>query len=655
MTPELGHFSLVLALMIAGAQALSIGIPALRISLRASAVMQCMCLSLAFLCLMLAHLDSDFSVANVYNNSHTTIAFLYKISGTWGNHEGSFLLWVWILGLYGAILAAQSLDNALETLRHYSLSILGLMQTGFILFITLTSNPFERVNNPPFEGKGLNPLLQDVGLAIHPPMLYLGYVGFGIVFAIGMAALCIGKPLGEHFARFIRPWILAPWAFLGFGIALGSWWAYRELGWGGWWFWDPVENSSLLPWLAGTALLHANIVLIKRNQLLQWVVLLSIITFSLSLIGTFLVRSGIITSVHSFASDPTRGLFILIYLLVISGSALSLFAVRAGRISSPQEPLMPISREGGIVINNLFLLVATASVLLATLYPMIRELMGAQSISIGAPYFNKTFFPLLAPLMVLLGISTLLSWKEASMRSLMRHLRMPMVASCAAVMLVYAAYDLQYAWLLIGTGLGVWVASGTLQSFWRALGPNHTFAAAKRLGSAFYGMMLSHLGVGLLAIAIAASSALQSEKQVRLGEGQSTQINDVFSIKYVHFGMERTPAYIAFKPTIDVLSYSDVVASLQPERRLYPVKGTWTTESAIYSDAWQEVYLALRSAGPTDEEKKQGLVNVIALTVYVKPAIPLLWLSMAMIAAGGLLALSSRTRRHTRNKDMDHE
>lgn len=653
MTPELGHFSLILALMVAGGQALAWFIPSLRDTLRASAVMQAMCLTLSFLCLMLAHVDSDFSVANVFNNSHTTIPFLYKISGTWGNHEGSFLLWVWILGAYSAILAAQTLEPTLEPLRLRAISILGLMQVGFILFIALTSNPFERIADAPFEGKGLNPLLQDVGLAIHPPMLYFGYVGFGIVFAIGMAALTLGKPLDTHFARFIRPWILAPWSFLGFGIALGSWWAYRELGWGGWWFWDPVENSSLLPWLAGTALLHANITLLKRGQLLHWVVLLSIITFSLSLIGTFLVRSGIITSVHSFANDPERGMFILIYLIVISGSALTLFAARASRISAPQEPILPISREGGIIINNLFLIVATASVLLATLYPMIRELSGAQSISIGAPYFNKTFFPLMSPLMLLLGISTLLQWKDTPLRTLKRHLHIPLMASVTAIGLVYATYHTQHTWLLIASGLGIWVITGTLQSYWRALG-NHKIAGIRHISAAFYGMMISHIGVGLFAIAIACSSALQTEKEVRLGEGQATEL-DGWNIHYDYFGMERTPSFIAFKPYVTISNHGQTLAQLRPERRLYPMRGQWTTESAIYSNGWREIYLALRAAGPTDAEKKQGLVNVIALTIYNKPAIPLLWLSMAMIAAGGVIALASRTRKFATNKDTDHE
>jgi cytochrome c-type biogenesis protein CcmF len=642
MTAELGHFSLVLALMIALAQAASITIPSLRNTIRASAVMQAMCLSLAFLCLILVHLDSDFTVANVYNNSHSSTPFLFKISGAWGNHEGSFLLWVWILGLYSAILASQRIDDTLSALRLRALSILGIMQVGFILFIALTSNPFERMPSAPFEGKGLNPLLQDVGLAIHPPMLYFGYVGFGIVFAIGMAALTLGKPIGKAFAQFIHPWILAPWAFLGFGIALGSWWAYRELGWGGWWFWDPVENSSLLPWLAGAALLHANVLFIKRHQLVHWVVLLSIITFSLSLIGTFLVRSGIITSVHSFASDPKRGMFILIYLVLISGSALTLFAARATSISSPQEPLMPVSREGGIVVNNLFLIVATASVLLATLYPMIRELMGAQSISIGAPYFNKTFFPLMSPFMVLLGISNLLNWKNTSLRSLKRHLRFPLLACLVAFGLVYSLYHTQHMWLLLGVTLGVWVVAGTLQGYIKTSRALRT-SSQGRVPLSYYGMMLSHIGVGLLAIAIASSSALQSEKEFRLGEGQSGEIHG-WTVLYDHFAMERTPSYIAFKPFVTLQYNKQPIAELRPERRLYPVRGTWTTESSIYSDAWQEIYLALRSAGPTEAEKKQGLVNVIALTVYIKPAIPLLWLSMAMIAAGGLFAAC--TRRH---------
>ncbi len=662
MIPELGQFSLILALCLAMIQVAGLVIPQLRPATYDAIIMQAMCLTIGFTCLIIAHLDSDFSVLNVVVNSHSTIPILYKISGAWGNHEGSFLLWIWILGLYGAVLAVQNISSSqhssqaqckleshnklplnagvrwhdtelLSAIRLRALGIHGILQAGFLLFLLLTSNPFERVANPPLDGNGLNPLLQDVGLAIHPPMLYFGYVGFGIVFTLGMAALWQGKPLGKEFATFIRPWILVPWGFMGLGIGLGSWWAYRELGWGGWWFWDPVENSSLLPWLSGCALLHANTVLLKRGQLLHWVVLLSIITFSLSLIGTFLVRSGIITSVHSFASDPERGVFILTYLVLISGSALTLYAFRAHKIGSG-APLMPFSREGSIVINNLFLLVATASILLATLYPMLQELTGARSVTIGAPYFNKTFFPLMTPLMILAGIGSLLSWRKASVNILRKQLRLPLFASITALTLTYALWKSTETWLYIGNALGTWIIFGTLQAVRKAT--NGDIHKLTHLSSGFYSMVIAHIGLGLLVSAIACSGLLKQETEFRLSEGQSGTLGK-FRLAYDHFGMERTPSYIAFKPYVTLHRDNEELKTLRPERRLYPVRSTWTTEAAIYSDLWQDVYVALRAAGPTETEKKQGLINPITVTLYIKPAIPMLWLSMMLIGLGGFV------------------
>lgn len=638
MIPEFGHFSLILALCLAMLQAAGLFFPRLRLAAYGTIIMQAMCLTLSFACLVLSHLESDFSVKNVLDNSHSTIPLLYKISGAWGNHEGSFLLWLWILGFYGALLALQTVTHeAMNKLRLQALGLHGIMQAGFILFVLLTSNPFERVANPPVDGNGLNPLLQDVGLAIHPPMLYFGYVGFAIVFLLGTAALWQGKPLGKEFAAFVRPWILAPWGFMGFGIALGSWWAYRELGWGGWWFWDPVENSSLLPWLCGGALLHANAVLLKRGQLLHWVVLLSIFTFSLSLIGTFLVRSGIITSVHSFASDPERGVFILAYLVIITGSALTLYGARAHKIGSG-SPLMPLSREGGIVVNNLFLLVATASILLATLYPMIQELTGARSVTIGAPYYNKTFFPLISPLLLLAGIGALLPWRRVSVSSLRKHLRFPLVAALAAPVACYALWKDAQPWLYIGCTLGTWVVAGTLQSLWKAC--NGNLAHALRQTSGFYSMFTAHLGLGLLVIAIACSGTLQKEAEFRLGEGMEGTLGN-WKLVYDHFGMERTPSYIAFKPFVVLHHNGKELETLRPERRLYPVRNTWTTESSIYSDGWQDVYVALRAAGPTEEEKKKGMTNVITLTLYIRPAIPMLWFSMFLIGLGGFIWMTN--------------
>ncbi|MCB1468157.1 MAG: heme lyase CcmF/NrfE family subunit, partial [Rhizobiaceae bacterium] len=439
---ELGHFALVLAFSLAVVQfavplaGTQFGDPRLTAVADPTAMMCFLFTMLSFVALTLAYVQSDFSVANVWENSHSAKPMLFKVTGVWGNHEGSMLLWVLILTFFGALVAWFS-GNLPATLRSNVLSVQGLVAAAFLLFILMTSNPFIRMNPAPMEGRDLNPILQDVGLAIHPPLLYLGYVGFSVCFSFAVAALIEGK-IDAAWARWVRPWTLTAWIFLTGGISMGSYWAYYELGWGGWWFWDPVENASFLPWLAGTALLHSAIVMEKRSALKIWTLLLSILTFSLSLLGTFLVRSGVLTSVHAFASDPARGVFIMMILILFIGGALMLFAVRAPGLT-PGGLFHPISREGALVFNNLFLTTAAATVLIGTLYPLVIEVVTGDKISVGAPFFNLTFVPLVVPLLLVVPFGPLLAWKRGDLYAVAQRLMAALAVAIlgAAAVLIF--------------------------------------------------------------------------------------------------------------------------------------------------------------------------------------------------------------------------
>ena len=416
MTPEIGFFTLSLSLGVALIQSSIplIGLKKNNLALMSiannAAIMQVVLIGISFTALVYAFLTSDFSVINVYQNSHTTKPIIYKITGVWGNHEGSLLLWVLILAVFGAAVVLFG-NNLSKRIKAAALSVQGMIGSGFIAFIIFTSNPFERLSPIPIDGKGLNPLLQDPGLAIHPPMLYLGYVGFSMAFSFAIAALIEGK-VDALWARWVRPWTLAAWSFLTVGIGLGSWWAYYELGWGGWWYWDPVENASFIPWLTGTALIHSLVVLEKRDSLRSWTILLAIVTFSLSLLGTFLVRSGVLTSVHAFASDPSRGIFILILLLITVGGSLTLYAIKAPKLDQ-SGIFSPISRESSLLMNNIFLASSASTVLIGTLYPLVAESIGIGKISVGPPYFNMVFIPIFIPLIILMGIGPYLPWRQA--------------------------------------------------------------------------------------------------------------------------------------------------------------------------------------------------------------------------------------------------
>ena len=457
MIVELGHYALVLAFGLSLVQAVlplwgAARRDATLVAVAApAAIAQFACVTIAFAALLHAYVTSDFSVVNVASNSHSTKPMIYKISGTWGNHEGSLVLWVWILALFGAAVAAFG-ANLPRTFKARVLGVQAVIGAGFLAFLLLTSNPFLRLDPAPLDGRGLNPVLQDIGLAIHPPMLYLGYVGLSTAYSFAVAALIEGR-IDPTWARWVRPWTLAAWVSLTCGIALGSYWAYYELGWGGWWFWDPVENASFMPWLAATALLHSAVVVERRDTLKSWTVLLAILAFSLSLLGTFLVRSGVLTSVHAFATDPARGTFILALLVVAIGGSLALYAWRAPLMQGGGA-FAPVSREGGLVLNNLLLATATATVLLGTLYPLFLDVVGGPKISVGAPFFDATFVPLMVPLFLALPIGSMLAWKRGDLPGVLGRLRVVFAVTAAAILLHFALSDTRSVLAALGLGLG---------------------------------------------------------------------------------------------------------------------------------------------------------------------------------------------------------
>src|SRR5512134_183406 len=546
MSVEIGLFALVLALLVAILQGTvpmlgaGRGNPAWMALADTAALAQLLLVAVSFGCLMHAYVVSDFSVLTVAANSHSTKPLLYKIAGTWGNHEGSMLLWVLILTIFGGAVAAFG-GNLPPGLRARALAVQAWIATSFYLFILLTSNPFARLDPPPADGQGLNPLLQDPGLAFHPPFLYLGYVGFSMAFSFAVAALIEGR-VDASWARWVRPWTLAAWTFLTCGIALGSWWAYYELGWGGWWFWDPVENASLLPWLSGTALLHSAVVVEKRDALKGWTVFLAIVTFSLSLLGTFLVRSGVLTSVHAFAVDPARGVFILALLVIVIGGSLALFAWRGPQLP-PGGLFQPISREGGLLLNNLLLSTAAAAVLLGTLYPLILEATGGGKISVGAPFFNSVFVPLMAPLVIAMAIGPLLPWKRADLASALARLWAAALAAAAAALLAWLAYDARSAVGLLGLALAAWLFVGTLVELAGRVGlfavpVGASLRRALGLPGAAWGMTLAHAGLAVAIAGMTASSVWKEEHIQVMRPGDRLTIGG-YVVEFA--GAERAP------------------------------------------------------------------------------------------------------------------
>ena len=639
MITELGHFALILALFVALIQATVPMVGAARRHVGWMAVGKSCALigfgltALAMLALMHAYVTSDFTVVNVIENSHTDKPLLYKITGVWGNHEGSMLLWVFMLSLCAGAVALFS-DNLPPALQARVLAVQGMIAVGFLLFILLTSNPFLRAFPPAPNGRGLNPVLQDPGLAFHPPFLYLGYVGFSVAFAFAVAALIEGR-VDAAWARWVRPWTLASWCALTVGIAMGSWWAYYTLGWGGWWFWDPVENASFMPWLVGTALIHSSIVVEKRDTLKSWTILLAIITFSLSLVGTFLVRSGVLTSVHAFATDPQRGMFILLLLVVAIGGSLTLYAARAPTLKGGGL-FAPLSREGALVLNNLLLSCGCATVFLGTLYPLFLDAMGGPKLSVGFPFFNRTFAPMMVPMVIAVGVGPMLAWKRGDLLGALQRLWAAYIATAAVILGAFYVTNGGPILAVLGLGLAAWLATAVLVELAERIRLFRipvldSLRRAVSLPRATYGMTFAHFG---LAVSVAgfAASAFDREAIEILQPGGSINIAS-YQLTLDH--IDRIPGanYLADDAAIRVTSGGKLVTVMHPQRRYFPLQNQTTGETAIRTNFITDLYVAL---GDSDTKGSW------TVRVYWKPLVPWIWIGAIIMAFGGAVSLSDR-------------
>lgn len=643
MIVELGLYALILALAVSvltatlplvGARTQNMALMGIA---RSGSLTLFALVALSFAILIRSYLLSDFSVRNVWENSHSLMPLIYKFSGVWGNHEGSMLLWLLILTFFSALVAAFG-RNLPADLRANVLAIQTLIATAFILFILLTSNPFSRIFPVPAEGRELNPILQDIGLAIHPPLLYLGYVGFSVCFSFSVAALVSGR-IDSAWALWVRPWALLAWLFLTAGIAMGSYWAYYELGWGGWWFWDPVENASFMPWLAGTALLHSALVMEKREALKIWTVLLSILTFSLSLLGTFLVRSGVLTSVHAFATDPTRGVFILAILAFFIGGALTLFALRvpllrAGGLFSP------ISREGALVFNNLILTVAAGTVLIGTLYPLFLETLTGEKISVGPPFFNLTFGLLMIPLLLAVPFGPMLSWKRGDLKAASERL---MVAAILA--LIFAAVFVYFheggpVLAVAGVAIAFWLIFGALSDIWIRSGfvrlPfSKSWPRFKGLPRSAFGAALAHFGLGVSVLGILAVSLYETEAVLEMTPGSEVALSG-YTVTFEGVETVRGPNYTDERGTFTISADGRASGVVHSAKRLYPSSNTPTTEAGIRTFGPSQLYISL------GDPRQDGAWVV---RVWWKPFILCIWLGFVLMAVGGVVSLSDRRLR----------
>ena len=641
MIAELGHFALILAAVVAVVQAVLplVGtyVPQTHMQItlqslaRPTAALQFVLVALAFGALAACFLNNDFSVQYVAQHSNSLLPKPYQFAAVWGGHEGSLLLWVVLLALWSVAVALFSRSLPLDMVARV-LGVLGLISVGFLLFILTTSNPFDRLLPAALDGRDLNPLLQDPGLVIHPPMLYMGYVGMSVAFAFALAALLSGR-LDAAWARWSRPWTVIAWTFLTFGIGLGSWWAYYELGWGGWWFWDPVENASLMPWLVATALIHSLMVTEKRGSFKAWTVLLAIAAFSLSLLGTFLVRSGVLTSVHAFASDPKRGVFVLIFLAVVVGASLTLFAWRAPRVTLGGRMAL-VSRESFLLANSVLLVVATAAVLLGTIYPLIIDALNLGKLSVGPPYFNAVFAPLLVPAVFLMIPGSISRWREAHVAELVHELRF----TAAGALLVALAWPYFLGgWsvtTVLGFFLGAWVGFGTLQQVTVRL------RKPGRIGLSFWGQQIAHFGMAVLVVGVTGVKSYEVERDVRM------HVGDVVTIAPYTFRLDRLdevlgPNYKATRADVQVLRDGQVVELMQPEKRRYFSSAMPMTEAAIDSGFMRDLYVSLGDA--LDDARTEW-----SMRVYYKPFVPWLWAGILLMVLGGVLAaLDRRYRRAT--------
>jgi len=645
--PELGQFALIIALCVAFAQAVvplagaGLGVQRWIVFAVPAALAQLLFVGLAYACLTWAFLSNDFSVLYVAKNSNSQLPLIYQISGVWGAHEGSLLLWSLVLSLWTGAVAVFT-PNVPRVMRARVLAILGLVSCGFLLFIIVTSNPFDRLLPAAAQGSDLNPLLQDIGLAIHPPMLYLGYVGFSVAFAFSIAALISGQ-VDSAWARWSRPWTNVAWLFLTLGIALGSWWAYYELGWGGWWFWDPVENASFMPWLVGTALMHSLAITEKRGSFKAWTALLAIFAFALSLLGTFLVRSGVLTSVHAFASDPERGIFILGFLVLVVGGSLTLFAWRAPLLRSAVQTKL-LSRDSALLGNNIFLAVATSAILLGTLYPIAIDAMGGK-ISVGPPYFNLMFLTLTAPLGVLIGIGMLIRWKSDTLERLGAKLKIPALVVLVLALLLSLALP-QWIWTAyLGIAMALWIAVTAGIAIYERFHKRALLSALRSTPAGFYGMLLGHIGIAVFIVGVTLTSLYNQEKDLRMSPGD---VYKVAGYEFTFHGVRdfNIDNYVATRGGFTVRSDTgDFKVDLFPEKRIYLVQKMPMTEAAIDAGFTRDLFIALGE--PLDQE------GAWAIRIYYKPFIRWIWLGAIIMALGGLFAASDRRyRRLARNRSV---
>ncbi|HEX4944952.1 MAG TPA: heme lyase CcmF/NrfE family subunit [Usitatibacteraceae bacterium] len=643
MIPEIGQLALVLALCLAVAQAFlplagaALGKHSWMVTSRPIALGQFLFVLLAWTALATSFVNNDFSVANVAEHSNLSLPAHYRFAATWGSHEGSMLLWALMLGGWTAAVALRS-RHLPERIAARVIGIMGLISTGFLLFILTTSNPFDRLLPPAANGRDLNPLLQDPGMVMHPPILYMGYVGFAVAFAFSIAALLEGR-LDSTWARWSRPWTTAAWCFLSVGIALGSWWAYYELGWGGWWFWDPVENASFMPWLVGTALIHSLAVTEKRGAFKSWTVLLAILAFSLSLLGTFLVRSGVLTSVHAFATDPRRGVFILTFLAIVVGGSLALFAWRAPRVGMGGQ-FAGVSRESMLLANNVLLGIAMTAVLLGTLYPLVLDTLGLGKISVGPPYFDTVFFPLMAPAVFLMAIGPMASWKKAELPDLATRLKWALGVALACAVIVPFARGKWSPLVVLGLFLAFWVVAATAVQFGTRIkaSPQATLMGKLRANSAaWYGMQVAHLGVAVFIIGVTMVKGFETERDIRMAPGETATIAG-YEFKFTATREISGPNYGAVRGTFEVRREGspDVIRRMYPEKRMYQASGQTMTEAAIAAGLTGDLYVSLG-------EQVEG--NAWGVRIYHKPFVDWIWGGCLLMAFGGFLAIADRRYR----------
>ena len=645
MIPELGHFALILALLVAivqGALPLAgaaYGEPRLMALSKPAARAQFLLVVTAFACLAASFVANDFSVQNVATNSNSELPLHYRLAATWGSHEGSLLLWTLMLAGWTFAVTLFS-RNLPPVLLARVIAVMGWVSVGFLLFLLFTSNPFDRLIPPAPEGRDLNPLLQDPGMVIHPPMLYMGYVGFSVAFAFAIAAL-LGGRLDATWARWSRPWTTVAWAFLTIGIALGSGWAYYTLGWGGWWFWDPVENASFMPWLTGTALIHSLAVTEKRGAFKSWTVLLAILAFSLSLLGTFLVRSGVLTSVHAFATDPARGVFILVFLVLVVGGSLTLFAWRAGKVGLGGI-FGVVSRESTLLANNILLIVAMASVLLGTLYPLFLDALNLGKISVGPPYFDAVFYPLLAPAAFLMGIGPMARWRNASLPDLWTRLKWALGIAVAAAVILPFILGRWSPLIAAGLFLALWIVVSSIVNLRTRLTASHRQGLVAKLAAnsaSYYGMLLAHLGVAVFIVGVTLVKGYESEQDVPLDVGQTTEVGG-YAFKFLGVVPGPGPNYRALTGTVEVRKDGRLIETLKPEKRIYNASGQTMTIAAIDIGLLGDRYVSLGEPLAAD-----AINGAWGVRIYLKPFIDWIWMGAFLMALGGFIAVCDRRYR----------